>query len=704
MRTLKLLCLIITILIGFSQISFAQGAKGSEAKTHEQQTAEEKKTVVLEDIIVTGSRRETLLKDCPQSVTLITSEDIERSAAQKLDELLRQRVPGINFKSYGGADLCEMSNVSLRGVGPGYGRILVLVDGIPQHDATQEFVRWNLFPLNDIDRIEVIRGPSSALYGSKAMGGVINIITKRPTKPSETSIKASYGDLYTYNTQLLQMGKLGNFGYSISGAVRRTDGYIAEKEPFDFSIKRYRKDNILNGKIFWNMDEKSTLILGGKYLDARVGEGRSTYFTKRYTSGFWLDYQRKDPNTFDLHGTFYFNQDEWKSYEDTWEDNYASIEKISTADPFQYWGGTIYASIPIALGNILTVGFEGRNQKLEWNHNHLKEPERVHNLGAELRYLAGFLQDEMYLLGDKLIFTAGIRYDYSKFHNGWAYDSDPSESYGEPYNKPYYLKRPSKEQGEFSPKLGVVYHLTNQTTLRGSVARAFRFPSMESLYVLWPYAGGLWEGNPDLESETMISYEIGVTHSFFDKKGFFKATAYKSEADDYIFAETKSVSPVYHQQFENIDKVRIYGVETELQYQISKHWSFFADYTYNVSEVRRYDDNPALEGEELPYCPHHKFGVGVSYDNPRILRIDADMRYTSWRYDVLMWEWPEYAKLPGYSTYNLKLSKKLNRFTEVSLAVENIFDNEYEVTYSPDTGKLLLAPGRLITGGVTVNF
>ena len=110
------------------------------------------------------------------------------------------------------------------------------------------------------------------------------------------------------------------------------------------------------------------------------------------------------------------------------------------------------------------------------------------------------------------------------------------------------------------------------------------------------------------------------------------------------------------------------------------------------------------EGEDIPYTPRHKYGLGVSYDNPGIIRIDADMRFTGSRYDVLMWEVPGSDRLPEYYTCNLRLSRGLNRFAEVSLAFENIFDKEYEITYSPDTGSLLLSPGMIITLGVTARF
>lgn len=688
MRTSKLLCLIITILIGFSQISFAQDTKEPDEETHEQQTTEEEKTVVLEDIIVTGSRRETLLKNCPQSVTVITSEDIEKSATTSFEELIK-RTPGVDFRGSYYAGYHPRNPIAMRGVGPGMGRVLILLDGIPQIDSAQGSARENMIPLENIERIEIIRGPSSALYGSKAMGGVINIITKRPTKPSETSIRASYGDLNTHKVQFLQMGKSGAFGYSISANKFSTDGYIPQEIQQDYMFKRDKEEDILNGKIIWDISEKSSLTFGAKYLREEYGGGVRYNRNTRYTRGAWLDYKKEDPDTFDLRVQVYYDDGVYHGEDSTDAVNFLSLEAERTADYIES-GGIISSSVPIADWNILTAGIESRFEKFLADRRWVSSTRRT-DTGGRILYFSAFFQDEMYLLKNKLIATFGVRYDQAKGYTGRVSDTDPP-----PPNTPFSEDYPSKTKDAFCPKLGLVYHLTDQTSFRASIGKAFRFPVITDLYHTTVHPWYRYVGNPDLDPEELVSYDVGVTHWFLPKKLVAKCTVYQSRAKDYIETVVKSLGPPMDITRDNISKVNIWGIETELQYNIGEHWACSVDYTYNRSEIDEYYTNPNLEGEDLAYSPRHKYGVSLSYDNPELVNVNLGMRYFSRSYT------PKRKELGKYYTCDLKLSKKLNKYAELSLTMENLFDRTYAVEHSGKT--YLQAPGQLVTLGVTVDF
>jgi outer membrane receptor protein involved in Fe transport len=680
MKFFKLSVVLVVILLCFPQTGLTQNMDESEKES----------PIVLEEIIVTESRRETLLKDSAQSVTVITSEDIERSSAQKIDELLKE-IPGVDSRHYWGADNCETGNITLRGTGTAMGRILVLVDGVPQHDATQEFVRWNLLPLHIVERIEVIRGPSSTLYGSKAMGGVINIITKKPTKSSESFIETSYGTHSTLTGKFYQMGKQGRFGYSIDGFAFKTDGYTPEKNPYDFSIRRDMEDEVIRGKLYWDIGENSTLTLGMKYLEEERGHGREYAECIRETSGVWMDFEQKD---YDLRVQMYYDHDKWYYYEDSWEDMYNSRYVDGVADPFGSFGALVTSGMPITDTNIITFGVEGRMQELEWNKVYPHQPLRYSNMGGKKQYLGGFVQDKWHLYNNKLILTGGVRYDWSEFFDGWASDNDPPAP-----ETAYDFEYPSKDSGAWSPKISAVFHVSDKTTLKSSVAKAFRFPSLETLYVYWPWAGGLWQGNPDLKPEKLINYEIGVEQSIIDNKLTGSLTAYRSNAKDYIFNETKSTSPVV-QQFENLGRVKIYGVEAELKFKTHKYWHAGLQYTYNVSRIEKYEGNEDIEGKILPYTPKHKVGISLSYNNPDLIGINIFSRWQSNTYDEIDWQ-----KLSAYWVHNVNISRKLNKNTECFVEVENLFNKKYDLFYEEIySQKLLVAPGLLITSGLKVTF
>ncbi|MGB4782706.1 TonB-dependent receptor, partial [Candidatus Methylomirabilis sp.] len=182
--------------------------------------------VRLEPVVVSASRVEQRLRDIPANVTVITREDIEQSSARTVDDLLRQ-VPGFSLfrRSSSLVTHPTTQGVSLRGIGPsGASRTLVLLDGIPLNDPFGGWVYWDKVPLESVERIEVARGGGSGVWGNYALGGVINIITKRP-EARVAQAKLDLGSRDTVDADLLVSHVTGPWGVSLEGNFFRTDGY-----------------------------------------------------------------------------------------------------------------------------------------------------------------------------------------------------------------------------------------------------------------------------------------------------------------------------------------------------------------------------------------------------------------------------------------------------------------------------------------------
>lgn len=270
----------------FLALAAACSALAAEAPDEQKDKArrKEKKAIRLGEVVVTATRREIPVEEAPASVTVIERDEIQSSPAEKVDDILRN-VPGMVVESHHGLDTPPRRSVSLRGVGPEQARTLILVDGIPINNMNNGWVEWSRIPKDDIERIEIVRGPASSLYGSNALGGVINIITRRPVKPSRTVLRFTYGSWDTWTTTVTQSGKLDDFTYYLSSEYYRTHGYVAEREPQDYNIRRFRREPNLMGRFTWAPDELTLLTLGlGSHL-ARRGHGREY---------FWLDYDSKD--------------------------------------------------------------------------------------------------------------------------------------------------------------------------------------------------------------------------------------------------------------------------------------------------------------------------------------------------------------------------------------------------------------------------
>lgn len=185
--------------------------------------------VTMDTVVVTATRTEKNLQDVTSSVSVVTREEIERMPAKTVMDVLRN-MPGVTVESDRGVYGSSTNNkVLIRGMGgDGQGRVMVLVDGMPVMAPGSNIFEWNSINLNTVERVEVVRGPSSALYGSSAMGGVINIITRRPGENGfQTRVKSSFGRYNSWDENLYHSGSVDRFSYSISAGYSGSHGFNA---------------------------------------------------------------------------------------------------------------------------------------------------------------------------------------------------------------------------------------------------------------------------------------------------------------------------------------------------------------------------------------------------------------------------------------------------------------------------------------------
>lgn len=200
---------------------------GTPASLGAQEEPETK--VTLDTVVVTATRSEKKIQDVTSSVSVVTREEIERMPATTVMDVLRNTVGVTVEDDRSGYGSSTSNKIVIRGMGgSGQSRILVLVDGMPAQTPGSSIFEWTSVNLNSVERIEVVRGPSSALYGSNAMGGVVNIITKKPSENGfETRIKSRYGRYNSRDENLYHSGRIDKFSYSISAGLSKTHGFNA---------------------------------------------------------------------------------------------------------------------------------------------------------------------------------------------------------------------------------------------------------------------------------------------------------------------------------------------------------------------------------------------------------------------------------------------------------------------------------------------
>jgi outer membrane cobalamin receptor len=483
--------------------------------------------VKLDEVVVTATRIEESIEDVAQDVTVITKKQIESGSYQSVSEIIRN-VAALNVIEYGSRG--SASTVSMRTSTAG--QVLVMIDGKRLNKPGDGQVDLNTVsvPLENIERIEVLRGASSALYGADAMGGVINIITKIPDQPV-TNLSASYGRFVTKDISLSTSKKIKNAGFYLSLSKESSDGF--------------RKNS--------------------DYDTAAVSTKLTYAFTKDIRADITLDYNHKDagsPGPVTWLTPLASQEDETflaginVKIKDTLLKLYSHNARIDYVNPGSednthrnhILGLDLQQSVSIGSYNLLTGGIEIIEEKINSSDN----INDANSIGKHGRTRKGiFLQNET-SLAEKAILTIGLRYDAIA----------------------------SEER--FSPKASVLIKLPWQTNLSLSAGQGFRVPEMNALY--WPDTD--WAvGNPDLKPEKSTEYEINM-QKFFGNTGHIKVVGFEKRSTDLI--QWQEISPFKWSPV-NVSKARIRGFETEgkLHFDVL---DLGLSYTFMDPEDRTADD------------------------------------------------------------------------------------------------------------------
>lgn len=639
----------------------------------------------LGEISVTATKTQRAVSDVPASISIITEQDINASVATSADELLKN-ISGVDLKHPLGFMSTGTSNkITLRGFGGGTeGRTLLLIDGVPMNDSYFNGVEWNQISVDDIKRIEVVKGAGSALYGSNALGGVINIITKKPQE-QKTNLDLSYGSMNTKKGAASTTGKVGNFGYYLSGQLLDSDGYQADIGTNIKSNTTKRGVERQNATVKVNYDIDDSSSIGATYL----------YFHNKTTgvldiTGGYNPYDQKI-NTYQAKYTKTFENDSDLSltlFKKINESSYDSLNSAKTSINYadsakiDEFGGTLQYTYPLNEMNTITAGtdFQLGHAKSQDNYTN----NNIVTVEGDQDYQAFFLQDEIFV-GKDWVFNLGGRFDRYENHSAKGHDETQTPTLDTSYG--------SRTFTAFSPKIGVLYHLSKDTSIKGSIGKAFRAPTIYDLYRTWIYGSYVYAANPNLDPESVLSYEIGIEQNINDK-ALFTLTAYQSDAKDFIYSITPDPFTPSYKEKKNVGKVQIRGIETELSYQINNEFKFNANYTFNESVIKEFKEDTTLKNKFLTDVPKNKASASIEYKNPNIMNAKASVRYVGDRFSD---DKNTVSKIyKSYMLVDLKLSRKINKYAEVEMSVDDLFDKTYEEYY--------VSPGRVFLATLKMNF
>ena len=640
----------------------------------------------LDDVVVSASRSEMPAFDTPQSVTVISDEEIMASPFDRVEDILRDVVGYVNHSHYGQQTGGVSSHFSIRGVGRN--RTLLMVDGVPLNDNfsnTITWISWGLFPKEIIDRIEIVRGPTSAAYGSEGLGGVIHIITKKPSEKRETSAAFTYGSGETRKESALHSQKMDEFGFLLSGSYEDADGlYMADPEDVDEEtmIRRYRHIKKIYGKATYDLGDKTDIDFSGIYYDQEMGKGKENFGDEALIDQYRLGITRRGVKS-DWSGLVFLNQ----AYKTAFIQSSGILIRKEKFPRNRTYGAGLQNTTRLSESFIITSGIDYKRITMDYEEHYVDDPARDSQASGRQVSFAPFVDTTAYFLGDKLVFNAGLRYTNIKNYDGRSIDSDP------PNTDPFDIKHETDTWDNFSPKAGVVFHPDNKTALRASFGQGFKAPSLFDLYKC--HSRSTWSitlANPELGPEKITTWDVGVERHFFNRV-LASIGYYNSRATDYI--DTRIVdqyprgSRTYTERIkDNLNKVDIQGAEAEIKYDFGHGLSSRLGYAYTLAKVAEDQTNASLKGKYLTTYYRHKYKAGLTYRNPSLINGSLSFRYNAHKYeDELNTE-----TAPDYMNMDLSLWKKINKVT-LRLNVENLTnENRY------------VGDGKLFYGSVKVDF
>ncbi len=708
----------------------------------------EEKTASLEEIVVTATRTEKELASAPGSVSVVTKEDIEKRNIKTVDDALNTTAGIYQKRGKGIMDI--MSAITLRGI-PAQQRTLILMDGITLNDPYSGGVYFDGMAVEDVEKIEVVKGPFSSLYGGYAMGGVVNIITKMPEK-REFTFKTGYGSSWDRGEAMDDLRKFylsygdrlkDQLSLFLSYGYKATNGY-----PSDFNVQSSKPTAGITGWSYTTDTQGNTRYLIGDKGDNRWWDDQITLkagydFTKETKMNLSYmrnsyEYNYDDPHTYLKNAA---GSEVW-SYGSVKESSFLSGSggrlqniygigfetRLSSAEiklslgladqgeswyvtaggatsstirtggpgtlsetPSQSYNADIQFTVPVFDRHILTFGGTFRHGWAD-SQEHGITNWKDETSKTTLSYQAKG-KDKTYALfvQDEIMILKNLTAYIGFRQDRWeTYDGYVNQVGTAGYPNEY----DSRNASAFSPKAAVVYKPFYKTTFRTSIGKAFRPPTIYELYRTWTPSKVTYAGNPELKPETTTSWDIGIEQGFWrGAKG--KATYFENYLKDLIYSKT--VSSTLQEKI-NAGKAESKGVELEAEQRFDKWLRLFANFTYTDAKIKENEAKPSTEGKRLTDVPERMFNIGGDFEKGPF-SASLTGRYMSKRYsnddntDIVNGVYTSY---DPYFVTDAKVSYKFTKNATLSFSVDNIFDRDYFAYYK--------AAGRSWFGEVTLRF
>jgi outer membrane receptor for ferrienterochelin and colicins len=576
-------------------------------------------------VVVTATITEKDLEDAPGSVQVLTAQEIQETGATTVAEALETAVGLMVTGDTGRAQV-----VSIRGTGNKHS--LVLVDGRRRVLGYKDFIDIHQIPVSMVERIEIVRGPNSALYGSDAIGGVVNIITRQTPDRTTAGFAGRYGDHAVEDGEMVEASayagtRTGPFGILLSGGYRDQAQWDEDGElPDDQDDEQLGS---AAGRLSFDFFDGHELSAGFEYSDWDREGGRFYQNADRNRIGedqrmdYYLQYEGRIAETRRLLVRAYRSEHEN-------EIGFEPEADVTAEEDAKRYLNQVEAlfTTPLLERQILSFGGDFRSEGREDSEG----------ADDDLENASLFLQDEIQLF-DPLYLVAGIRYDnHSEFGDQWT------------------------------PRASLIYSFLDNLRLKAAYGWGFRAPSISELYVTSYRQRGkiVYEPNADLEAEESVSYEVGLEGEVGPFRG--GVTAFRNEIENLIepvfqYSTGSGKQKISYYTYENIAEATTQGVELEALLHLPLNFDLSGHLTYLDTENEE-------TGEDLEGQPNYKGSLKLAYAFAQWgIRTHIRMDYVGEMY---------YADgdQSSYTLWNAYLSKQFGEYFNLFAGVDNIFDEQ----------------------------
>src|SRR3984893_8289466 len=654
-----------------------------------------------EQITVTANRTGMRVVENATSVTILSAPDLDATAAFRVDDILRQ-VPGFSLFRRSASRLANPTTqvVSLRGLGAsGASRALVLSDGFPLNDPFGGWVYWDRAPHASISSIEVASGGASHLYGSDALGGVINIL-RTPLGRDAVSLEAAYGNENSPDLSLAASKKMGPWAVGLTSELFRTDGYIAV--PADL---RGAVDAPVNSQ-----DATGDLSLRRKFGDRGGVFVRASLFGESRHNGTPLQTNRTTIRELDLGGNwdaFRLGAFELHAYasRQNLDQSFSAIDSDRNGEhltrtqrvPAQRVGFSVQWRHTLGTRQQLVAGLEESNIHGQTNELGFSGgvPTNASEAGGREATWGGYVEDIVRVTPNWLLTLSG-RVDRWQNFDAFA-PSQPSQPVGA-------VPLSDRSESFFSPRLALLHKLTNNLSLTASGYRSFRAPTLNELYRSFRAGNVFTEANTNLRAERLTGGEGGSIVTGWNQRMMLRGNLFWNEITRPVANVTLRTTPsLITRQRRNLGSTVSQGVELEASGRLSACITLSRGYEYTHATVTEFSVdpalaglNPSLVGLRVPQVPRHQFDVQVRYARPFIL-LGVQGRFGGNQFD----DDQNMLLLRRHFTLDASASHTLYPGADLFVAVENLLNQRYDVGRTP---LLTVGPPIFARAGLRLQF